>query len=288
MIMSEATTEPSQSLNTEQNQNLPSPNTLAEKRNELETARKEYFAVAELVQQRKKEVNEAWEVFGQYVDEQNNLVAERDSLNIELREKRKAIKQRELDLANAKEELRELEEVTENIRKEIPKTKGKLTQAYQDHESAKRRVSEAAGSLDLVTQKVREAEAVFLAAGGNLPKKELLILEEPNDKNRQNPWISGSFYVIAVVLLMTVLAVISANVPWYALIFVIIGGLLTIAIVGALQLRQDERLSEENFITLMIESIKRLSLLRGLPLLKGGNRSEQEIKESQPQKNPEN
>ena len=61
---------------------------------------------------------------------------------------------------------------------------------------------------------------------------------------------------------MTVIAIISTNVPWYALFIVIIGGLIAIAIVGALQLRHDESLSEENFIDLMEKSLKRLPLLR--------------------------
>ena len=44
---------------------------------------------------------------------------------------------------------------------------------------------------------------------------------------------------------------------------VIIGALLAIGVVGAMQLRNDDRLSEEKFLKLMIESYKRLPLLRG-------------------------
>ena len=44
---------------------------------------------------------------------------------------------------------------------------------------------------------------------------------------------------------------------------VIIGALLAIGVLGAMQLRNDDRLSEESFLKLMIESYKRLPLLRG-------------------------
>jgi len=43
----------------------------------------------------------------------------------------------------------------------------------------------------------------------------------------------------------------------------IIGALLALGVLGAIQLRNDDRLSEESFLTLMIESYKRLPLLRG-------------------------
>lgn len=44
---------------------------------------------------------------------------------------------------------------------------------------------------------------------------------------------------------------------------VIVGALLAIGVIGAMQLRNDDRLSEESFLKLMIESYKRLPLLRG-------------------------
>jgi serine/threonine protein kinase len=79
---------------------------------------------------------------------------------------------------------------------------------------------------------------------------------------RTNPWISGSFYLFAAVVSITLFAVISANVSWYALPVIFIGGILVISIIGALQLRNDDNLREENFLTLMFETFKRLPLLR--------------------------
>ncbi len=44
---------------------------------------------------------------------------------------------------------------------------------------------------------------------------------------------------------------------------VLIGVLLAVGIIGALQLRQDDRLTEQSFLKLMLETYKRLPLLRG-------------------------
>jgi internalin A len=80
---------------------------------------------------------------------------------------------------------------------------------------------------------------------------------------RKSPWVSGLFYLLGLAVIMGLIAVISQNVAWYVLPIVIIGGLLAISVIGALQLRQDERLGEANFLKLMIESFKRMPLLRG-------------------------
>lgn len=78
-----------------------------------------------------------------------------------------------------------------------------------------------------------------------------------------NPWLSGSFYLTALVILVTTLAIVSNYISWLALPIVLIAGLLATGIIGALQLRNDDRFSEDTFLKLMIESFKRLPLLRG-------------------------
>jgi len=81
--------------------------------------------------------------------------------------------------------------------------------------------------------------------------------------NKKSPWSSGLFYLLALAVIMGLIAIISQNVSWYVLPIVIIGGLLAISIIGALQLRQDEKLNQANFLKLMIESFKQMPLLRG-------------------------
>ena len=83
--------------------------------------------------------------------------------------------------------------------------------------------------------------------------------------------MSGSFYlvsfVVAIATILIALVVLNEyGISWTtgAIIpLIVIGGLLSIGIVGANQLKNDERLSDENHVKLMIESYKRLPLLRG-------------------------
>jgi hypothetical protein len=79
---------------------------------------------------------------------------------------------------------------------------------------------------------------------------------------KRNPWTSGSFFLVALVVIAIAFAIISAYVPWYAFPIVLIGAILAVGIVGALQLRNDEGLAETNFMSLMIETYKRLPLLK--------------------------
>ncbi|HET9711760.1 MAG TPA: COR domain-containing protein [Pyrinomonadaceae bacterium] len=92
----------------------------------------------------------------------------------------------------------------------------------------------------------------------------------PVGPRSNNPTGSILAYVVAFVLLLGAIvgaAVVISN--WVSIAagvttgVVIIGALLAIGVVGAFQLRNDARLSEESFLKLMIESYKRLPLLGG-------------------------
>lgn len=83
-----------------------------------------------------------------------------------------------------------------------------------------------------------------------------------NMATKNNPWLSGSFYLFLGIVVMTGLAVISRNVHWSLLPIIIIGGILLIGVIGAFQLRNDEKLKDESFIKLMSETYKRLPLLK--------------------------
>lgn len=85
--------------------------------------------------------------------------------------------------------------------------------------------------------------------------------ERKNYPSLKSPWVSGSFYLLAAVVLIALLAAVAKAVSYWVLPIIIIGGLLLIIVVSALQLRQDERLSEENFITLIKLSLQQMPLL---------------------------
>lgn len=79
---------------------------------------------------------------------------------------------------------------------------------------------------------------------------------------RVGPWVSGSFYLLAFLLVLAMLAVIANLVSVWVLPAVIIGGLLGLSVVGALQLRHDEGLSEQGFLKLMGLTLRQLPLIR--------------------------
>jgi len=78
----------------------------------------------------------------------------------------------------------------------------------------------------------------------------------------RSPWVSGLFYLFAAIVLLVVALVAARVVHIIILPVALIFGVLSLSIVGALQLRQDNRLSEKNFLALMLQSIKSLPLLR--------------------------
>jgi len=81
-------------------------------------------------------------------------------------------------------------------------------------------------------------------------------------EKKNNPWLSGSFYLFVAFVIIVGLAVISNLVHWALLPIIIIGGILLIGVIGAFQLRNDDKLKDENFIKLMSETYKRLPLLK--------------------------
>jgi hypothetical protein len=83
-----------------------------------------------------------------------------------------------------------------------------------------------------------------------------------NMAKKSSPWASGLFYLFVAVVIFSGLAVISNMVHWVFLPIIIIGGVLIIGVIGALQLRNDDKLKENNFLTLMVETYKRLPLLK--------------------------
>lgn len=77
----------------------------------------------------------------------------------------------------------------------------------------------------------------------------------------RSPWVSGTFYLTVVVVSVALLMVVGRVLTVWVLPFVIIGSILLVILVGAFQLRQDERLREVTFLRLMTAVLKRLPLL---------------------------
>ena len=231
--------------------------TLEIKRQELDQAQETYDATIKLVKAKKQKASALWEIYSENASNLDRLVYRRDYLNQELRDKRKEIRLLEQDLQNVKTELSELEETTNGVRRAVNRVRRKANTTLADFEAAEAAQLNAEQMLEAATKRLKSAETAFRLAGGKLPQKTV--------GSRNNPWISGSFYLFAAVVVITLLAVIGRNIPLYTLAIVFISGLLLLAIIGALQLRNDASLSEENFLKLMIEVFKRLPLLKGDP-----------------------
>ena len=84
----------------------------------------------------------------------------------------------------------------------------------------------------------------------------------PLKSKASSPWLSGSFYLVVFIVVIAALSVVGKILPIFALPAVIIGGLIALSVIGALQLRHDERLGEKNFLELMALSFKYLPWIR--------------------------
>ena len=82
------------------------------------------------------------------------------------------------------------------------------------------------------------------------------------EMKKNNPWLSGSFYLFVFVVVMVTLALMSYYVAWYILPLAFIAGLLAIPIIGVLQSLNDGTLTEKGFLTVISESYQRLFLLK--------------------------
>jgi hypothetical protein len=78
----------------------------------------------------------------------------------------------------------------------------------------------------------------------------------------KSPWATGSFYLAALLVVGILFLVMAKTVSAWVLPIVLIASMLAVSIIGALQLKNDARLSEKSFLALMGLAIKSLPLLR--------------------------
>lgn len=124
-------------------------------------------------------------------------------------------------------------------------------------------VAELEGDLE---SEVRWISRNYIRGMDPAPPNPNVLVEDPPREEKQvpsgsNPWISGSFYLFAAVVLITLVALITNIVAPWALPIVVAGGLIAVLLVGVLQLRNDDALQDESFVTLVVETLKRLPLL---------------------------
>ena len=83
----------------------------------------------------------------------------------------------------------------------------------------------------------------------------------------KSAWANGSFYLVIFIVVVAGIGFLGSNLPFPVLCVVIIAGVLFVPIIGALQLKQDDRVKDETFLELMKLVIGQLPLI-GNPLNK--------------------
>src|SRR5262249_33645945 len=74
----------------------------------------------------------------------------------------------------------------------------------------------------------------------------------------RSPWVSGTFYLVALSVAILLLLVVGEVTPLWVLPLIVVGTILLMATIGVLQLRQDDRLSERGFLRLMGDVMRRI------------------------------
>lgn len=95
--------------------------------------------------------------------------------------------------------------------------------------------------------------------------------------SRNNVWVNGSFYLVAVLVIFAGIGILANLVAPIVLPVAVVGGVLLVSIIGALQLRNDERLSDASFLELMGVALSRLPSLE-----RSDQKSQEDTKLSDP------
>ena len=95
------------------------------------------------------------------------------------------------------------------------------------------------------------------------PAPPPLAVARREEHRLSSPYFSGFFYLLVAVVFMVAVTVMARAVSPWAFPVALGGALLLLMVVGALQMRQDDKLSERGFLKLMGDVLGRLpSVLR--------------------------
>ncbi|HOC58069.1 MAG TPA: hypothetical protein PKI20_20795 [Verrucomicrobiota bacterium] len=85
---------------------------------------------------------------------------------------------------------------------------------------------------------------------------------KPMKPHKNNPWTTGSFYLVACLMIVLGVIAICKFVPPMAIAPAFVALILLVLVVGALQLKNDDKLSDKTFRELMTLAMKRLFLFK--------------------------
>ncbi|MBD2336456.1 leucine-rich repeat domain-containing protein [Calothrix sp. FACHB-156] len=120
------------------------------------------------------------------------------------------------------------------------------------------------GDIYINTEKI---EFLKLQQGNNI------MTEQPNNENNSQPELqvklpfafrNGMFYLFIFVVVFSLIAFFGGSLPFHYLALAILGTAIFIILIGVLQLRQDDRLSEKSFVELIKMVLKQFPLIGNL------------------------
>lgn len=115
--------------------------------------------------------------------------------------------------------------------------------------------------VELIYADIRGIAVSLLDISNMAMRLRDFIGKQGQQMKNNNPWISGSFYLFVCVVVIAGIAVISKFVHWSLIPIILIGGILLIFLIGIFQLKNDDRISDKSFVSLIKETFKRLPLL---------------------------
>ncbi len=121
------------------------------------------------------------------------------------------------------------------------------------YQGGRTEVGDIAGSAGVAIGRETQAAAILS------PKEE--SMSNQKQKPVKSAWANGLFYLFVFVVVIAGLGFLANSVSFSALIAILIAGLLFIPLIGALQLRQDDNLSEKNFLELIRLVLAQLPLI---------------------------
>jgi YesN/AraC family two-component response regulator len=83
-----------------------------------------------------------------------------------------------------------------------------------------------------------------------------------NNRNENNPWVAGSFYLFAIFVVFCVLLVILKTISVRVFPILVVSSLIIFMLIGLFQLRNDETLSDKTFTELIKLTFRQIPLIR--------------------------
>ena len=120
------------------------------------------------------------------------------------------------------------------------------------------------GVMDRQSEQRYYDQKIYWKIEHEIKKEEVkpMANKTENKQPKKSVWIDGLFFVFLFIVVLAGIGVLADKVSIYTLPIVLIAGLLFVSVIGALVLRNDEKLSSKSFTELMKIAIKSLPLLR--------------------------